>query len=71
MKVPIGVIWQEYGTVEVDIPDEIEHNIENFIDYIKENWDRIPLPSSGTYISDSAEFDAEGFATMLELNKER
>lgn len=57
-KVQIGVYWEEYGNIDVDIPDDVDINDMDAIRrYIDDNWDDIPLPRSGNYVSDSAQFD--------------
>ena len=51
----IGVVWQMYGTVEVDA-----NNLEEAI-HILHSTD-VPLPDNGEYIDGSFEIDSEGSA---------
>ena len=56
-KVKFGMYYEVYGTVIVDVPDDItEDNIE---DYLRENWDEYPLPTNAEYVCDSDELDTE------------
>lgn len=51
----IGVVWQMYGTVEVEA-----NNLEEAI-HIVHSTD-VPLPDNGEYIEGSFEVDVEGSA---------
>ena len=51
----IGVVWQMYGTVEVEA-----NNLEQAI-HILHSTD-VPLPDNGEYIEGSFEIDSEGSA---------
>ena len=51
----IGVVWQMYGTVEVEA-----NNLEDAI-HILHSTD-VPLPDNGEYIEGSFEVDVEGSA---------
>jgi len=51
----IGVVWQMYGTVEVEA-----NNLEQAI-HILHSTD-VPLPDNGKYIEGSFEIDSEGSA---------
>ena len=51
----IGVVWQMYGTVEVEA-----NNLEQAI-HILHSTD-VPLPDNGEYIDGSFEIDSEGSA---------
>ena len=51
----IGVVWQMYGTVEVEA-----NNLEQAI-HILHSTD-VPLPDNGEYIDGSFEVDVEGSA---------
>ena len=51
----IGVVWQMYGTVEVEA-----NNLEEAI-HILHSTD-VPLPDNGEYIDGSFEVDVEGSA---------
>ena len=51
----IGVVWQMYGTVEVEA-----NNLEEAI-HILHSTD-VPLPDNGEYIDGSFEIDSEGSA---------
>ena len=51
----IGVVWQMYGTVEVEA-----NNLEEAI-HILHSTD-VPLPDNGEYIEGSFEIDSEGSA---------
>ena len=45
MTVTFGMVWQVYGKVEIDIPDEYKGKSEKEIqNYIRDNWDKVPLP---------------------------
>lgn len=56
-KVKFGMYYEKYGTVIVDVPDDItENNVE---DYLKENWGDFPLPTDADYVTDSDELDTE------------
>ena len=56
----IGVVWQMYGTVEVEA-----NNLEEAI-HILHSTD-VPLPENGEYIEGSFEVDVEGSA-LNEVN---
>ena len=56
----IGVVWQMYGTVEVEA-----NNLEQAI-HILHSTD-VPLPENGEYIEGSFEVDVEGSA-LNEVN---
>ena len=56
----IGVVWQMYGTVEVEA-----NNLEQAI-HILHSTD-VPLPDNGEYIEGSFEVDVEGSA-LNEVN---
>ena len=51
----IGVVWQQYGYVEVEA-----NNLEEAI-HIVQSTD-VPLPDNGEYIEGSFEVDVEGSA---------
>lgn len=59
-EVTFGMVWQMAGKQTISIPDDIDPNDQDAIrDYIKENWDSIPIPADGEgdYISGSDELD--------------
>ena len=56
----IGVVWQMYGTVEIEA-----NNLEQAI-HILHSTD-VPLPENGEYIEGSFEVDVEGSA-LNEVN---
>ena len=56
----IGVVWQMYGTVEIEA-----NNLEQAI-HILHSTD-VPLPDNGEYIEGSFEVDVEGSA-LNEVN---
>ena len=61
MTVTFGMVWQVYGKVEIDIPDEYKGKSEKEIqNYIRDNWDKVPLPE-GDYVEGSDEPDFECF----------
>ena len=58
MKFKFGMSWEMYGTKEIEVPEEIT-TISAAEDYVKKNWDSIPLPETGNYIIDSDKPDFE------------
>ena len=57
--VTFAMSWTEYGIQSIEIPDDIDtSDIETVKEYIKDNWDDIPLPH-GNYISGSDELDED------------
>ena len=55
------MVWMVTGQQSIDLPDGLDPNdIAAVRDYIKENWDNIPLPTEGDYISGSDELDEDG-----------
>lgn len=60
--ITIGMIWQEFGKKEVDLPDTIDVTGPNakkeIMDYLNQIKDTITLPE-GTYVPDSDVFDTE------------
>ena len=56
-KVKFGMYYEVYGTVVIDVPDDItEDNVE---EYLREHWYDYPLPKNADYVSDSDELDTE------------
>ena len=61
-SVQFGIIWQSYGTVSVELPDDVDHkDLDAVRQYVLDQWDEIPLPS-GEYISGSDELDEESLS---------
>lgn len=55
------MVWMVAGQQSIDLPDGLDPNdIIAVRNYIKENWDNIPLPTEGDYISGSDELDEDG-----------
>lgn len=55
------MIWMVTGQQSIDLPDGLDPNdIAAVRDYIKKNWDNIPLPTEGDYIPGSDELDEDG-----------
>ena len=55
------MVWMVTGQQSIDLPDGLDPNdIAAVRDYIKKNWDNIPLPTEGDYISGSDELDEDG-----------
>ena len=55
------MVWMVTGQQSIDLPDGLDPNdITAVRKYIKENWDDIPLPTAGDYISGSDELDEDG-----------
>lgn len=55
------MVWMVTGQQSIDLPDGLDPNdITAVRDYIKKNWDNIPLPTEGDYISGSDELDEDG-----------
>ena len=55
-----SMVWMVTGQQSIDLPDGLDPNdITAVRDYIKENWDNIPLPTEGDYISGSDELDED------------
>ena len=56
-KVRFGMYYEVYGTVTIDVPDDVtEDNVEA---YLRENWDDLPLPTDAEYVQCSDELDTE------------
>lgn len=68
--VTIGMLWQEFGKKEVDLPDTIDVTGPNarkeIMDYLNQIKDTITLPE-GEYLPDSDVFDTE---TPLEIKQD-
>jgi hypothetical protein len=56
-KVTFGMYYEVYGTVTIDVPDDI--NEDNVEEYLRENWDDLPLPTGAEYVQCSDELDTE------------
>ena len=55
------MVWMVTGQQSIDLPDGLDPNdIAAVRNYIKKNWDNIPLPTEGDYISGSDELDEDG-----------
>lgn len=55
------MVWMVTGQQSIDLPDGLDPNdIAAVRDYIKKNWDNIPLPTEGDYIPGSDELDEDG-----------
>lgn len=56
-RVAFGMFYEVYGTVTVDVPDDVtEENVE---EYLIEHWDEYPLPTDAEYVYCSDELDTE------------
>lgn len=56
-----SMVWMVAGQQSIDLPEGLDPNdITAVRNYIKENWDNIPLPTEGDYISGSDELDEDG-----------
>ena len=56
--VTFGMVWQVSGKQTINLPDDIDTTDEEAVkNYIKEQWDNIPLPTESDYIPESDEFD--------------
>lgn len=64
-KVTFGVVYQVWGRVTADIPDEITTK-EEAVKYIQENWKSMPFPQNAEYVCDSEELDENGEITISE-----
>ncbi len=60
-SVQVGVSAMYYGTVTVDVPDEIETE-DDAREWLEDHWADVPLPSGMSYVGDSAELDEESVA---------
>ena len=56
-RVKFGMFYEVYGTVFVDVPDDI--NEDNVEEYLREHWDEYPLPTDSEYVMCSDELDTE------------
>ncbi len=64
-RVSFGMYWQCYGRQEIVLPDDIDpKDRDAVLDYIRSQWDQIPIPGDGEYVSCSDELDDE---TLLEI----
>lgn len=55
------MVWTVTGQQSIDLPDGLDPNdIAAVRDYIKKNWDNIPLPTESDYIPGSDELDEDG-----------
>lgn len=56
-----SMVWMVAGQQSIDLPDGLDPNdIIAVRNYIKENWENIPIPTEGDYISGSDELDEDG-----------
>ena len=54
-KITLGVTYQCYGTIEIDLPDTIDPKDTKAVqNYIDNHWNEMPRPN-GSYIPDSDE----------------
>lgn len=61
-RVTFGMFYEVYGTVTVDVPDDVtEENVE---EYLTEHWDEYPLPTDAEYVYCSDELDTENIRFM-------
>ena len=56
-RITFGVTYQKYGYVTVELPREIKTETEA-LEFIKDNWDKVPLPEYAEYVPGSDELDA-------------
>jgi hypothetical protein len=54
-RVSVGVFYQAYGRITVEVPDEVGEN--DIREYLEEHRDEYPLPSDASYVQDSDEID--------------
>ncbi len=57
-RITFGVTYQKYGYVTVELPREIKTETEA-LEFIKDNWDKVPLPEYAEYVPGSDELDAD------------
>lgn len=61
-KVMFGMYYEVYGQVTVEVPDNVtEDNVE---EYLRDHWDKYPLPNNASYVHCSDELDAENICFM-------
>ena len=58
MKVSFGTFWEVYGTQIMNLPPEIKTK-EEAVEYLRDNFEDIPLPTNGDYVLGSDELDEE------------
>lgn len=58
-EIEFGVLYQSYGKVYVDVPDDICTR-EDAIKYLNEHWSDIPLPVDAEYVEGSDKIDEDG-----------
>lgn len=52
--VEFGMHWEVYGRQRIKLPDYVDSTDEDAVEeYIRDNWDNIPLPEKSEYIPDS------------------
>ena len=69
--VEFGSFYEMYGRQTIPLPDGIDPNDEDgIIDYLRDNWDEIPLPAGGDYVSCSSELDEESVKIRAEETDE-
>ena len=58
-RVRFGMYWESYGHQDIELPDGIDENDHEAVcDYIRNNWNDIPIPS-GEYVMGSDDFEPE------------
>ena len=61
-QVKFGMFYEVYGTVVVDVPDDVtEDNVE---EYLREHFHEYPLPKDAEYVMCSDELDTENIVFM-------
>ena len=61
-KVKFGMYYEVYGTVIVDVPDDVtEDNVE---EYLRDHWDEYPLPTDASYVHCSDELDDQNIEIL-------
>lgn len=60
MIVNFGMYYQMYGRQKIEIPDDENiKTVEDAAEYIKDNWNDIPLPTNANFVDGSDELDEE------------
>ena len=64
-KFHFGHYFQMYGSNCVEVPENF--TLEQAMEYVKNNWGNIELPSDRSYVTDSDEPDFEGMCEFEEV----
>lgn len=60
MTVNVPMIYTVFDTLRFEVPATLR-SMDDIMDYIEEHFDEIPIPTDGTLLEKSVEFDAEAF----------